>query len=442
MTARKRPRWQGWAAGAVALATLAGCSGTSIGAGGNSAAPKQESGGTVVVWTDSTRLPGVQAYQKSHPRVKLDIVTYNGDAAGSNYLQTKVELFNRAGKGWPDVVFTENPSDISWAAQQQYGFAAPLDKGLVPDSTLKGFAPGALDMCTVGGATVCLRNDLAQNVLWYNKPLLQQFGYQVPTTWEEYAQLGARVAKEHPGYLIGTAGDSWAADDYFWPSQCPANAVTGGNTVKVDLSDPKCTRVTDLLDPLLANGSISKDTVLSPAFAKDQASKTLMLVGPSWAGLDVFRDALKIPAGQMAAAPPLRWSTEDKPWTGDVGGGLWIVSAHSAHQQQAADLATWMSTSPDFQSTASTYPAYAPDATAWLSKVQASNYFAADITPAFQQAAGLIWPGWSYTRYSADAIWANTVVPAINSGQTLASVRPVWQTAVKNQAQAAGYQVG
>ena len=41
-------------------------------------------------------------------------------------------------------------------------------------------------MCTVNGSVYCLRNDLAQNVLWYNKTLMDKWGYQVPATWEQY----------------------------------------------------------------------------------------------------------------------------------------------------------------------------------------------------------------------------------------------------------------
>src|SRR3954452_2941234 len=114
----------------------------------------------------------------------MDIVTYDGDANGSNYLQTKAQLFNRTGSGWPDVVFSTQTNETSWAATSAFNFTAPLNKGLIPQSTLDNFANGAMNVCTVNGTTYCLRNDLAQVVLWYNKPLMDRFGYQVPKTWE------------------------------------------------------------------------------------------------------------------------------------------------------------------------------------------------------------------------------------------------------------------
>ena len=47
--------------------------------------------------------------------MKLNIVTYDGDANGSNSLQTKVDLYDRTGSGWPDVVFSAESNEVSWA---------------------------------------------------------------------------------------------------------------------------------------------------------------------------------------------------------------------------------------------------------------------------------------------------------------------------------------
>ena len=90
----------------------------------------KQSGGTLTVWVDSTRLAAAQLYQKQHPEVKMDIVTYDGDANGSNYLQTKVSLFNRTGRGWPDVVFSSQNNEASWAVPA--GLHRPVEQGPDP----------------------------------------------------------------------------------------------------------------------------------------------------------------------------------------------------------------------------------------------------------------------------------------------------------------------
>ena len=400
----------------------------------------QDSGSAITVWVDSTRLPMVQAYQKAHPGVKLNVVTYSGDANGANDFQTKVDLYNRSGSGWPDVVFSTTLADASWTTSGSEPFAAPVSEGVVPTSTLDGFAQGALAPCTVDGKVYCVRNDLAQGVLWYNKTLMKQWGYQVPTTWEQYEQLGKEVAKQHPGYLVGDA--DLTANIYLWASQCPADTVTGDMQTSVDLSSPDCTRMANLEDTLIKAGSFADESVFDASFIKDEASKVLMMPGPSWFGQDLFDDSLKIPAGQIAAAAPLKWASDSQTYTGDYGGGLWFISAHSKNLAADAALVEWLTTSDTVQASAPTYPAYAPAAKAWLANPANTSYFADDVAPVFEQAANEVWPGWTdTTEYNIGSLFTSTVLPNVVQGQTITSQLPALQTAIVDKATSLGYKV-
>ncbi|MET8784682.1 extracellular solute-binding protein [Streptomyces sp. NPDC004589] len=437
---------------AVACATvLAGCASADPSTGpaaknGTSAFKPvaQKAGSQITVWADSTRLPSVQAYQKSHPDVKMKIVTYDGGADGSTYLQTKVQLFDRTGEGWPDVVFG-TPTDVTWAsAPTKPGatpFAAPLDDKLVPKTTLDGFAKGSLTPCQFNGHTYCMRNDIAQVVLWYNKALMDKWGYRPPTTWAEYETLGQKVAKEHPGYLVGSVGDTNSHESYFWSSQCPAFNLTKADTLRVNLQDPKCTRMATLLDKLISAKAVTTQGFFSQGFAKSSGSKVLMAYGPSWYGQYVFKAAFHTPAKQIAAAPPLTWPGETTASTGNVGGGVWMVSSHSANLKASTDLVTWLTTSDENQASAPTYPAYAPAAKAWLVNPANSDYFADDVSGPFQQAADEVWTGWSNTKFSDATSWSSVVLPALTGGKSLASTLPAWQKAISDQAKANGYKV-
>jgi ABC-type glycerol-3-phosphate transport system substrate-binding protein len=444
---RRRARWVLAAVLAVAAtAGLSACAEANSPTQPASSAPasfkavSQVSGAPITVWVDSTRLPGVQQYARTHPGVKLNIVTYNGDAEGSNYLQTKIELYNRAGSGWPDVVFSEEYNDAAWSTQPGVDWVAPLNQGLVPQSTLDNFAPNALAPCTVDGTVYCLRNDIGQNVVWYNATLMKRFGYQVPTTWEQYQALGAEVARQHPGYIIGSVGDAWTPEVYFWASQCPANQISG-NTVSVNTGGTDCTRMARLLDAGVANKSLTTQSAFADSFVKQYAAKALMLIGPSWYGQYVFNSALHVPAGEVAAAAPLTWAGQAPATTGDVGGGIWMVSKHSKNLAAALALAQYMSTSNAYQLTAPTYPAYKPAAQAWLAAQARQHYFASDVSSVFTQAATEIWGGWGSGRYSQENIWASTMVPQITNGQSISSLLGTWQTAIQNQARSFGYQV-
>jgi multiple sugar transport system substrate-binding protein len=356
-----------------------------------------------------------------------------------------MQLFDRAGSGWPDVVFSTQNNDAAWASQQSNGkqaFAAVLNQGLVAKDTLDKYTAGALNPCTVEGKVYCLRNDLSQVVLWYNKTLLDQFGYTVPATWEDYQALGEKVATEHPGYIVGSAGDAFTPEIYFWSGKCQANGITGPKAVTVNTGTTECKRVASMLDVLIKNKTVPTVSVFTPEFVKDYAGKVLLMPGPAWYAGALFNNpqSLNVAKGQLGVAAPLAWKGEE-PVTGNVGGGTWFISSHSKNLKAAQKFAEFVTTADDYQvNLAPGYPAYAPAADKWIKKQESSGYYATDLQPMIK-AGTQIWSGWGSGIFSQEAVWAKTVTPGIVSGKSLVSLLPEWQTAIKNQAQVDGYTV-
>src|SRR4051812_33851327 len=114
------------AAGALAIAlALAGCGG---GGGSDSQAgaygfpqATQDDKAEITVWVDADRSKAVDAFKKANPEVPVKVVSYDGSANGSNSFRTKMQLFDRAGNGWPDVVFSTQNNDAAWASQKNNG---------------------------------------------------------------------------------------------------------------------------------------------------------------------------------------------------------------------------------------------------------------------------------------------------------------------------------
>lgn len=106
-------------AAAPTAAAVSACGGGNSGSGSSvkdGFTQASRSAGPLTVWVDSTRVPASRAYQKAHPSVKLNIVTYDGDANGADTLQTKVDLYDRTGSGWTDVVFSATDNETSWGS--------------------------------------------------------------------------------------------------------------------------------------------------------------------------------------------------------------------------------------------------------------------------------------------------------------------------------------
>jgi ABC-type glycerol-3-phosphate transport system substrate-binding protein len=435
------------ALGLMALVAAAAASLVSVSAVGANA--RSSVSGSLTVWVDAPRLPAAKLYAKTHPNVKLHIVSFDGDANGATTLQAKIQLWNRTGKGWPDVIFSAQVNDPVWMGQKPFDYAMDL-KGVFPAKILKGIPAPSVKQCTVDGRLVCVQDNLAPVVLYYNKKLMAKFGYSVPTTWQQWAAIGADVAKNHPGYIIGTAGDSYGHWIYLWGDKCPLSTLTAPNTVLINAGDSHCTRMANLLDPLIANKSVADLTVFSPDFAKQyggDADKVLMMPGAAWYALSVFRDTLHLPAGEWAAAPPLRWGHEPLV-TGQIGGGPWIISKHTKNVAAAVDFVAWnVSTAksntkePNYASIALGLPSYSPAATAWAGFLAKNPFFAAPPGLTIASAARNIWQGWSLVTYPDQPVWNTGVVNGLVEGKSLSSLLPGLGQGLSQAAQAAGYKV-
>jgi len=442
-----------WPAVALAALALAACSSSGGTPKSTSSAPatggaSQSGGGgasgDLTVWVDAARLPAAKAYVAAHPKVHVNVVTFDGDGNGATTLQAKIQLWNRTGNGWPDVIFSEQVNDPVWMAKKPFDFAQPVD-GLISKDLLSKWPAPSTAQCTIDGKQYCVQDNLAQVVLWVNKKLMDQFGYQVPTTWQQLADIGKKVAADHPGYVIGTMGESFSHWIYLWGDQCPLQQLHG-DKVLINSTDSHCTRMADLVDPLIKNGTVPPLSVFTPDFAKKYGGandKVLLMQGPAWYGQAVFDQTLHVPAGQITASNALQWNAETPVTTGQVGGGPWIMSRHSKNKAAAADFVTWETTvfNPSGKDARPGYPAYGPLADSW-SAAQAKNpYFAADPTPALKAAASQIWSGWSLVTYPDQPVWSNTVVTKLVAGQSLSSLLKPLGDDLEKAAKAAGYQV-
>lgn len=406
---------------------------------------EQDPESAITVWVDAAREPIAKAFQEANSDVDVNIETYDGNAGGSGTFQTKIALFDQSGEGWPDVVFSTQQNDAAWAAKETNGvqaFAAPLDKGLLDDEFLEGFTEGALDPVTVDDSIYGVRNDLAPNVLWYNQQLLDQFGYEIPTTWEEYEELSDKLAAEHPGYILGSVGDSFVGTYvYYWGAQAPIFQVDG-NTFSSDFADDHSVRMTELLDHMIANGTLVQDSVFSAEFVKNYADKLVAVPGPAWYSGAIFQNPenLNLPAGVIGAGAPLYWDGEDKV-TGNVGGGVWYASSHSKNLDAVAEFMEFAVSSDDAVKLASGLPAYASASDAWLKTQAESGYFVGDFEENVTLAANSVWDGWGYPSFSPETAYASVVVPGLAAGKTIAELVPDWEAKIENEAQVQGYTV-
>lgn len=406
---------------------LGACTGGTQAAGG-----KPE----ILVWVDSVREPAAEAY-KASVEGDVDVTIEVVDVAD---LPSKIALFNTTGSGWPDVVFAQ-PNDVAAWAEPSNGYAADLSETVDP-AIFDGYA-GANDWCLIDGKFYCLKNDLAQSVLWYDAPLMEELGLTVPTTMDEFATEAMKL--QGTGYVAGAIGDQNFYSSYLWPSGCPMADVQDSTTVRIDPEAEECLRVSEIVQPLVDAKVLDTRSSFDAGFIADvaQAGKVVMTLGPSWFGEFVLRpeSSWAIPEGHVAAAPMPLWTGNDEAYSGEWGGGIWVASSHSDYPEAAADAATFLATDVDVATDAVTFPGYGPAFEAWSARVSADPYYASDIVPALVQQATLVNSTEKPVRYANQAQIGAVLQTEINAGSPIADAVVAFQESLIQLAPGSGYTV-
>lgn len=373
-------------AGALTLSACAGGGAGTDAGGGDSGGGDEASGPrSLLVWVDTVREPACQSYQESVAGT-IDVTC---EVVGQEEILPKIQLSNTAGEGWPDVVFSP-PNSAAIYAEESNGYALNLSEYVDP-AIFEAYNTSN-DWCLIDGSYYCLKNDLAQTVLWYDTVIFDELGLTVPTTMDEFAETALEL--QGTDYVAGAIGDQGFYAGYLWPSGCPMADVQDPTTVRINPDAPECTRVFDLIQPLVDAGVMETRSAFDAGFIAEvaQQQKVAMNIGPSWWGEFVIRpaDSWAVPEGRITAAPMPVWDGEDTGWSGEWGGGIWVASSHAANPQDAADAAVYLATDPDMREDKVTFPGYQPAFDKWSARVGADPYYAADPTVAMvEQAANI-----------------------------------------------------
>ena len=185
---------------------------------------KQSKGvsGLITVRVDAVRLPaaeGLRQGAQGPSRSKSSPTTATPTARTT--LQTKIQLFNRTGKGWPDVVFSSQNNEPVWMVEP-FEFAAPLNRASSrPEPS--GSGQGAVDASSAPSTapSTASQTTSRQAMLWYNETLMESSA----TRCRRRGRSRRRSARRWPP---STRATSWATPGTPTPtgSTCgPASAA-------------------------------------------------------------------------------------------------------------------------------------------------------------------------------------------------------------------------
>jgi raffinose/stachyose/melibiose transport system substrate-binding protein len=151
----------------------------------------------------AARLQGlIDAYQKLHPNVTIEIETHPGGTEGDNLVKTRL-----ATGDMPDLFYYNsgsllqalNPADtlVDLSAEP---FIANIQESYLPTVSAKGGVFGVPTEGTLGGGIL------------YNKKIYSDLGLQVPKTWDEFAANNDKIKADGKAAAVcATFGDTWTS---------------------------------------------------------------------------------------------------------------------------------------------------------------------------------------------------------------------------------------
>lgn len=392
----------------------------------------------VLVWTDSVRQPGFEDFRDSVAD-RIDVTVETQDIS---QMLGKIQLANQVGSGWPDIIFAE-PSQLALFIDPSIDYAQELNADNVGQEFLDGF--GASNVwCEVEGKTWCFKNDLAQTVLWYDSVTFDELGLKVPTTMEEFQETA--LSLEGTGFVAGAIGDQNFYASYLWPAGCPMGAPgADGSTIRVNSQDPACTAVAELVQPMVDAGVLDRRSSFDAGFLADvaQQGKVAMTLGPSWFGDFVIREpsTFAVPEGRIAAAPMPKWAHADQPYSGEWGGGIFVVSNKAKFPEAVIEAAKFMVSDPVHVEGEPTFPAYGPANVIWTERVGTEPYYVGNPAEAMTVQAGLINPVVGPVRVDVYEQLGSDLAQPIIEGVPIQEAIDQYAQSLKNLAPQFGYNV-
>jgi raffinose/stachyose/melibiose transport system substrate-binding protein len=227
-------------------------------AGGRSdVAASQAEPATVTMWLDTgggaetaecVIANAIEPFNAANPNIQVQ-----ASEQANNYEATRTAL---AGGGGPDIVSTPGPAE--GIALAQAGLLLPLDDYAASFGWDKTMAPWSLSLGTVDGKLYSLPSEVETLVLYYNKTLFDEKGWEVPKTLDELMTLSQTVADAGIIPFAHANADFRRANEFYVDevlnhgpgAQKFYDALTG----KAKWTDPEFVSAIELLNQMQQNG--------------------------------------------------------------------------------------------------------------------------------------------------------------------------------------------
>jgi multiple sugar transport system substrate-binding protein len=343
--------WRALAAAALVVPALAlgACGGDDDeggggGGGGESAqnaCPPSQGRVNLTFWS---WVPGidqaVERWNEQNPNIQVRVRETPAGNAG-----TYQNMFNalRAGDA-PDLAQIEYDSLPSFRLQNGLQDVGPC--GVAEQEAQ--FIDWTWQQSTFGEQAVyAVPQDTGPMALYYRADLFEEYGIEVPRTWEEYRAAAEEVKRQDPDAFITHfpqrdtnwfAGLAWQAGARWFGLE--------GDTWRVNLADEATLRVAEYWQGLIEDDLVANLQGFSEEWNAALArGRVLSWVSAVWGNNTIETNAPRT-EGDWRVAPMPQWEGGQQQ-AGNWGGSTTAVLRGTEHPREAAQFAMWLNTDPE-----------------------------------------------------------------------------------------------
>jgi multiple sugar transport system substrate-binding protein len=289
-------------------------------------------------------VPGVEQavdrWNEQNPDVQVRVRTTPAGNAG-----TYQNMFNALEAGNPpDLGQIEYDSLPSFRLQDGVANIGPCGAADVQDR----FIDWTWQQVTFGeDAVYAIPQDTGPMALYYRADLFEEYGIEVPETWEEFRAAAERVHEQDPDVYLTHfpqrdtnwfAGLAWQAGAKWFGLE--------GDAWQVSIDDEPTQRVAAYWQDLIERDLVANLQGFSEEWNKALADgKVISWVSAVWGNNTITTNAPKT-KGDWRVAPMPQWEGGEQR-AGNWGGSTTAVFNGSEHPYEAAQFALWLNTDPE-----------------------------------------------------------------------------------------------
>lgn len=206
------------------------------------------------------------------------------------------------------------------------------------------FTDASWGTVTFNDAVYAVPQDSGPTGLMYRSDIFEQYGLDVPTTWDEYIETGRALKAANPDVYLAQFSPNEAG---LWMETVWQNGGSyfgiDGDAWEVTVNGPESLEVAELWQTLLDEDLVKVVEMWTPEYWAEVNAGTIATINyAAWFPVLLEESAASTSSLWRVAPTPV---FEGKESAGESGGSVNVVTSNSEHAQQAVEFITWLNSS-------------------------------------------------------------------------------------------------